>query len=111
MGHDLHSAHNAVIGPYQRQHVNTGNSARPPKGSYIRIAPRSGQALRSGINVLAGVIDPDYTGDIGVILHDTSGDEYIAPPGKKIAQLILENNTIAKVLEVNTLPTTKRNEQ
>jgi dUTP pyrophosphatase len=41
----------------------------PPKGSYIRIAPRSGLALRNKIQIDAEVIDPDYTGEMKVLLQ------------------------------------------
>jgi dUTP pyrophosphatase len=42
----------------------------PPKGTYIRIAPRSGLAFKHMIQVGAGVIDPDYIGEIKVLLFN-----------------------------------------
>jgi dUTP pyrophosphatase len=62
----------------------------PPKGCYIRIAPRSGLALKKGIQIGAGVIDPDYTGEIGVVVFNQGKDNFEVRPGDKIAQIILE---------------------
>ena len=60
-------------------------------GYYGRIAPRSGLAYKNGIDVLAGVIDSDYRGDIGVILYNTDkGIDFIVKKGDRIAQIIFE---------------------
>jgi dUTP pyrophosphatase len=40
--------------------VPTGIAMAIPSGCYGRIAPRSGLAVKYGIHVGAGVIDPDY---------------------------------------------------
>ena len=42
----------------------------PPAGTYARLAPRSGLAVKHCINVGAGVIDPDYTGEVKVVLFN-----------------------------------------
>lgn len=88
-GWDLRSRENVILEPFTRGLIMTGISASPPKGSYIRIAPRSGLAHKKGLDVGAGVIDPDYTGEIGVVLfnHSTSPVEIIQ--GQRIAQMIL----------------------
>jgi len=50
--------------------LGCGISVQPPSGSYLCIAPRSGLTIKKHINTLAGVIDPDYTGYIGVVLYN-----------------------------------------
>ena len=52
----------------ERKVVSTGISIEIPEGYYGRIAPRSGLAVREGIDVLAGVIDSNYRGEIGAVL-------------------------------------------
>jgi dUTP pyrophosphatase len=66
-GFDLTSAYNYVINVNDWKSVKTDIQVLLPDGTYGRIASRSGLALEHGINVHAGVIDPDYTGDISVI--------------------------------------------
>jgi len=67
-GHDLYAIEDKTIPAKGQQVVKTGISLRLPNGTYGRIAPRSGLAVKHGITVNAGVIDRDYTGEIGVVL-------------------------------------------
>lgn len=102
-GYDLYSADSYVILPGHRVVVSTGIALQLPLGTYGRIAPRSGLAVKHGLNILAGVVDPDYTGEVKVVLHNTDERQpFIIRPGYRIAQLILENFTIVHVNEVPT---------
>lgn len=79
-----------VIGPGKRVVVQTGLTMVIPDGFYGRIAPRSGLAVREGVNVLAGVVDSDYRGEVGVVLHNTSTeDSVVIRHADRIAQLII----------------------
>ncbi len=78
------------IGPGERVLIKTGVRVAIPSGRYGRIAPRSGLAYKNGIDVLAGVIDSDYRGDVGVILLNTGHTEFAIKDGDRIAQLIIE---------------------
>jgi dUTP pyrophosphatase len=78
------------IAPKQRVMARTGLAAAILPGFYGRVAPRSGLAAKNGLDVLAGVIDSDYRGEIVSVLYNT-GDEMIRlPAGSKICQLIIE---------------------
>jgi dUTP pyrophosphatase len=55
-----------------------------------RVAPRSGLAYKHGIDTLAGVIDADYRGPVGVILANLSDVDFEVKVGDRIAQLIVE---------------------
>ena len=78
------------IAPKQRVMARTGLAVAIPPGFYGRVAPRSGLAAKNGLDVLAGVIDSDYRGEIVCVLYNT-GDEIIKlPAGSKICQLIVE---------------------
>jgi dUTP pyrophosphatase len=90
-GYDLYSCCNALIYPQERMLIKTGIVLEIPEGFYGRIAPRSGLALKNGIDVMAGVIDSDYRGDIGVMLYNTDKNTpFHIKIGDRIAQLIIE---------------------
>lgn len=108
-GYDLYSTDGFIIMPGHRVVVTTGVSVELPSGTYGRIAPRSGLAVKHGVDVLAGVVDPDYTGEVKVVLVNTDlRRAFMIRPGYRIAQLILENYTSAEVVEVPYVPETTR---
>jgi dUTP pyrophosphatase len=67
-GYDLYATRDMVIGPMERAVVSTDISIEIPEGYYGRVAPRSGLAVRNGIDVVAGVIDSGYRDAIGVVI-------------------------------------------
>jgi dUTP pyrophosphatase len=73
---------------------------------YGRIAPRSGLAYKKGIDVMAGVIDEDYRGEIGVILINLGQEDYNVIIGDKIAQIIFEFYNTVDFVESNGLDNT-----
>ena len=89
-GYNLHSSEETIIAPHSRQLVATGIALTVPSGTYGRIAPRSGMSVKHSIDVGAGVIDEDYTGEVKVLLINHSDKEYQIQSGDRIAQLILE---------------------
>ena len=91
-GFDLSSVSlkDRVLRPGERMLIETGLSIRCPPGTYGRIAPRSGLASEFGIDVLAGVIDPRYTGEIKVCLINLSNENFVVEGGTRIAQIIFE---------------------
>ena len=90
-GYDLFSLYNYTLYPHQRLLVQTGIVMEIPDGYYGRIAPRSGWALKYGIDTLAGVIDSDYRGEVGVILYNTDkAIPFNIKMGDRIAQIVFE---------------------
>ena len=79
-----------------------------PLGCYGRIAPRSGLTVKYGIHVGAGVIDPDYTGELKVCLFNLGSVPFEIKQGERIAQLILEKCSTPLIQEVNELQKTMR---
>ena len=63
-GLDLCAVERLTIESGGRAAVRTGLAVAIPRGFYGRVAPRSGLAVRHGLDVLAGVIDSDYRGEI-----------------------------------------------
>ena len=86
----------------------TGISISIPRGYYGRVAPRSGLALRDGIDVLAGVIDAGYRGEVGVILINFGDKSFAFRKGDRIAQLIIEKCHEVEWQEVDELNGTAR---
>lgn len=100
-GYDLVSIDNYVVLPGRRVVVSTGISINLPPGTYGNIRPRSGLAVKHGLDTLAGVIDPDYTGEVKVVLQNLDVNQpFVIRPGYRIAQLILEQCVTPEVVEV-----------
>jgi len=97
-GYDLYSIKDGIVPAGGRKVVSTGIAIAIPPPYYGRIAPRSGLAVKRGIDVLAGVIDGGYRGEVGVVLQNLSDDDFPYKKGDRVAQLILEQcNTIGWV--------------
>lgn len=107
-GYDLHSTEGYVILPGQRAVVSTGLSFELPPGVYGRVAPRSGLAVKHGLQVGAGVVDPDYTGEVKVVLFNHDKNTFVIKPGYRIAQLVLERFETPDVEEVEVVSETDR---
>lgn len=89
-GLDLYSVENVTIPTRGRAGVRTGLAVAIPQGFYGRVAPRSGLAVRHGLDVLAGVIDSDYRGEIICALINHGDAPFEIERGARIAQLIIE---------------------
>lgn len=89
-GYDVYSTEKVTIPSGERQLVNTGIRMRIPSGLYGRIAPRSGLAVRNGIDIGAGVIDSDYRGEIKVLLINNGKESVAFESGTRIAQIVFE---------------------
>lgn len=110
-GYDLYAAEEVLVNTVGRKLVKTNISISIPEGYYGRIAPRSGLAYKNGIDVLAGVIDSDYRGDIGVILLNTDHNlDFEVNVGDRIAQIIIEKCHSVNWETVETLDATVRSE-
>ena len=108
-GYDLYAAEDATIVCGTRKLVKTNISTAITPGYYGRIAPRSGLAYKNGIDVLAGVIDCDYRGDIGVILYNTDDSaDFSVKKGDRIAQIIFESCYVVNFNEIKDLGNTLR---
>ena len=109
VGYDLYSSEDATV-PCQagRALVGTGITAVLPPGVYGRVAPRSGLAVKHCINVGAGVIDPDYTGEIKVVLFNHGVKDFEVKKGDRIAQLVLERCETPPIEEISIVEDTER---
>lgn len=107
-GFDLYSAGDYTIPARGKNVVNTDIQIAVPSGCYGRIAPRSGLAVNHFIDIGAGVIDPDYRGNVGVVMFNFGADDFKVKKGDRIAQLICEKIHFPKLQEFETLDETRR---
>ena len=109
IGYDLYTPFSFTLYPREIKLVYTDIAIKVPLGHYGRVAPKSGLTLKHHVTVLAGVVDPDYTGNVGVVLHNLSSDtKFTRQVGQPIGQLILKVASIFPTLEVGGLPITAR---
>ena len=109
-GYDLYSAYDYVIPSQGKVIAKTDISIRVPDGTYGRVAPRSGLSAKHHIDVGAGVIDQDYTGNVGVVLFNHAAVDFEIKKGDRVAQLICEKIEYPEIEEVKTLGITERGE-
>lgn len=89
-GYDVFSAEEEVVIPaFGWKGISTGLRIVTPEEYYIEIRPRSGLAMKYGIDCLAGTIDNDYRGILNVILLNNGRNAVTIKKGERIAQLVL----------------------
>jgi len=86
-GIDLSSAENITLSPGSRAWISTGIVFNIPRHLYGHVHSRSGLAS-IGIDVAAGIIDPDYQGETRVLLVNNSSVDFTAHHGDRIAQIL-----------------------
>jgi len=89
-GADLRASEEVVIDPGARAAVATALHLEIPRGHVGLIWPRSGLAVKHGIDTLAGVVDSDYRGEVRVVLINHGSAPFAIRPGDRIAQLLVQ---------------------
>ena len=108
-GYDLCAVEGGGLYPGERMAFRTGLAVAIPEGYVGYIKPRSGLASRHGIDVLAGVIDAGYRGEILVLLVNTDMNHtFSVDPGDRIAQLVIQPVAQVEFREVIELPESER---
>ena len=117
-GYDLHAdlgdertppGHDLVIPPGERAFIDTGVAVMLPAGTYGRVAPRSGSAL--GIDVLGGIIDPKYRGEVKIIVVNSGDKAFTVRHGDRVAQLFLETFSDLNSVRVLSIGGTPRGDR
>jgi dUTP pyrophosphatase len=107
-GWDLYSTVDIVIPSKQRNTVKTGIALEIPEHMAGLIWPRSGLSVKKGIDVLAGVIDSGYRGEIMVCLYNTSDEHVSINRGDRIAQIIFQEVPCVMMLHQEGLGSSQR---
>ena len=110
-GADLTASEKTVIPAKNRSLVGTGIRLEIPKGYVGLIWPRSGLAIKTGIDCGAGVIDSCDRGEIKVLLFNHSDTEFQIEPGDRIAQILIQKIERVQFIPVGELSKTTRSER
>ncbi len=106
-GMDLRAnlSENLVLRPGQRALVPTGLYIELPPQCEAQVRPRSGLALKHGITVLnsPGTIDPDYRGELKVLLVNLSQEPFEIKNGERIAQMVVSSFMQVRTVAVQNL--------
>ena len=105
-GYDLRTAESFSLWPGERATVPTGVAVALPPGVAGLVTPRSGLAAAHGISVVngPGLIDPNYRGEIRVVLVNLGDSRFEAAVGDRIAQLLLVPFMTPATCMVDELP-------
>ena len=110
--------------------VKTDLQIRVPRGTYGRVAPRSGLAWKNHMDIGAGVVDEDYRGNVGEAIHSDAArtgyfyklvlgvvmfnhadTEFVVKKGDRIAQLVCEKIAYPELEVLESLDHTERGEE
>lgn len=112
MGYDLHAYGNTVIPNRSKGNIiKTGVKLKLPKGYGALVVSRSGIAVEGKTRIQLGVIDSNYTGEIGIIADNDSYEDYPVKHRQRLAQLLIVPQIDVDFIEVEDLPTTTRGEK
>ena len=105
-GYDLRTVEPFTLAPGERRMIPTGIAIALPPGLAGLVLPRSGLAARHGIGVVngPGLIDPNYRGEVNVILVNHGDEPFTAQAGDRIAQLLMVPFAAPDVAVVDELP-------
>lgn len=107
-GMDLFSAADISIKPMHRTAIPTGIEMEIPKNYVGLVWDKSGLALKDGVKTMAGVVDSSYRGEIKVVVINLSRKILSIKKGMKIAQMLIQPITTAKIKAVKNLSESKR---
>jgi dUTP pyrophosphatase len=110
-GYDIRSAEpDFQLLPGAIRAVATGLLMELPPGLECQVRPRSGLAARYGITLpnSPGTIDPDYRGEVKVLMQNTGADAVWIRRGERIAQLVFARFEAPEIREAGDLSGTDR---
>ena len=82
----------------------------PPEGYYTQLMSKSGLTVLYELEMKAGVIDPDFTGNIGIVLKNNSKEPVECVAGEQIAQLLFIKVAMPILVQVPSLTKTQHGE-
>ena len=110
MGYDLFTPVDFLIQPNEQKTVFIDLTVTPPEGYYAQLMSKLGLMVLYELEVKTGVIDPDFTGNIGVVLKNNSDQLIKDVAGEQIAQLLFIKVATPILIQVISLVKTERGE-
>tara|TARA_R110002072_G_scaffold275642_2_gene436763 strand:- start:1935 stop:2366 length:432 start_codon:yes stop_codon:yes gene_type:complete len=108
-GLDLRAIDSVTIPPGQRALLRAGFAMSMPVGYVGLIWPEPKLAAKMGVDVLAGVVDSDYRGEVMISLLNTGLDPVEIKTGDKVAQMIIQRHySDMQILAADNLDKTMR---
>ena len=107
VGYDLFMPFNFEIQPQEQRIIFTDLAVSAPKGYYVQLMSKSGLTVSYELEVKAGVIDPDFTGNLGVVLRNNSNKYFKCAAGDPIAQLLFIKIATPTLVQVPVLAKTQ----
>jgi len=92
-GLDLYATGDFTVYPDESVKHDLGFAMRIPKGFVALVMPRSGLAVKAGIDTGAGVIDSDYRGQVAVCLFNHTVKVKSFKKGDRIAQMVIQRHS------------------
>ena len=108
VGYDIFTPIDFIIQPNQQKLIFTDLALAPPDGYYAQLMSKSGLMVTYELEVKAGVIDPNYIGNIGVVLKNHSNKVIERTKGEPIAQILFIKIATPSLVQVPTLTKTRR---
>jgi dUTP pyrophosphatase len=112
VGMDVHAAVTAdvTIAPGEVAAIPCGFAVAVPPGFEAQVRPRSGLAAKNAVSLAnpPGTIDPDYRGEVKVLLINHGKASFVVTRGMRIAQLLVLPVPRVAWVEVDDLPSTER---
>ena len=97
-----------MLRPKEQTTIFTDIAVCIPEGYYGQIASKSGLTTLHEIDIRAGVVDLDYTGNIGVVMKNDSLRTFERSAGEPIAQLLFIRVATPFLVPVDTFEETTR---
>ena len=109
-GHDIRSCEDIELQPGGIHAIATGLVMELPEGVECQVRPRSGLAFRHGITLpnSPGTIDPDYRGELRILVQNLGPETVGIRRGDRIAQLVFSRYVAPRLEDASSVSSTER---
>ena len=109
-GHDIRSCEDIELPPGEIHAIPTGLVMELPEGVECQVRPRSGLALRHGVTLpnSPGTIDPDYRGELRILVQNLGPRTVVIRRGDRVAQLVFSRYVAPRVEDASSVSPTER---